>query len=69
MNYYSVSHRLIPRDSEKYSRLSANLVSARMAMTPERYTFYGLLVSLFGGIIFAVFGFFVSLTITMNPTG
>jgi len=70
MNFYSVAHRLVPRDSEKYSRLSANLVSARMAMTPERYAFYGLLVSLFGGIIFAVFGFFVSLTLTMSmPSG
>ena len=38
MSYYSVVHRLVPRDSDKYSSLSANLISARMAMTPERYT-------------------------------
>ena len=68
MNYYSVVHRLVPRDSDKYSALSANLISARMAMTPERYTFYGLVVSLLCGIVFAVFGFFVSITLTMTPT-
>jgi archaeal flagellar protein FlaJ len=67
MNYQSVSHWLLPRDSEKYSTLSANLVSARMAMTPERYVWYGLIISLLCGVVFAVFGFFVSLTITMNP--
>jgi flagellar protein FlaJ len=39
-----------------------------MAMTPERYTFYGLVVSLLCGIVFAVFGFFVSITLTMTPT-
>ena len=66
MNHYSVVHRLVPRDSDKYSALSASLISARMAMTPERYTWYGLLVSLLCGIVFAVFGFFVSVTITMN---
>ncbi|MEI6293354.1 MAG: type II secretion system F family protein, partial [Methanomicrobiales archaeon] len=67
MNYQSVSHRLLPRDSEKYSALSANLVSARMAITPERYVWYGLIISLLCGVVFAVFGFFISLTITMNP--
>ena len=67
MNYHSVSHRLLPRDSEKYAKLSANLVSARMAMTPERYVWYGLVVSLLCGALFAVFGFFVSLTLTMSP--
>ncbi len=67
MNYSSVSHRLLPRDSEKYSNLSANLVSARMAMTPERYVWYGFVISLLCGVMFAVFGFFVSLTLTMNP--
>jgi archaeal flagellar protein FlaJ len=69
MNYSSISHRLLPRDSEKYSNLSSNLVSARMAMTPERYIWYGLVVSLICGAIFAAFGFFVSMTITMNPPG
>jgi flagellar protein FlaJ len=39
-----------------------------MAMTPERYTRYGLIVSLLCGIVFAVFGYFVSITVTMSPT-
>lgn len=68
MNYYSIVHRLVPRDSEKYATLSASLVSARMAMTPERYTFYGLVVSLLCGLVFAVFGFFVSLSFTIKTT-
>jgi flagellar protein FlaJ len=67
MNHNSVVHRLVPRDSDKYSALSANLISARMAMTPERYTWYGLLVSVLCGVVFAVFGFFVSITITTSP--
>jgi len=68
MSHYSIVQRLVPRDSDKYSSLSANLISARMPMTPERYTRYGLIVSLLCGIVFAVFGYFVSITVTMSPT-
>ena len=70
MNYHSFVNRVVPRDSDKYLLLSANLISARMAMTPGRYAGYGLLVSLLGGIVFAVFGFFVSLTLMLSvPVG
>jgi len=66
MNYYPIVHRFISRDSEKYSRLSASLISARMPVTPERYTWYGLLLSLLCGVAFAIAGYFVSLNLTMN---
>ncbi|MEI7435108.1 MAG: type II secretion system F family protein, partial [Methanomicrobiales archaeon] len=68
MKYYPIVHRLVPRGSSKYSSLSANLISARMAMTPERYAGYGLIVSLLGGVVFAVFGFFVSLTLVLDTS-
>jgi flagellar protein FlaJ len=66
MNYYSVVRWLLPRDSLKYSALSANLVSARMAITPERYVRYDLIISLLCGVVFAVFGFFVTVTLTVS---
>ena len=69
MNSYSRCPRAGPRDSDKYSALSANLISARMAMTPERYTLYGLLSPLCG-VVFAIIGFFISFALTMSvPSG
>jgi len=64
----SLVHRLMPRGSDKYLRLNNDLISARMALTPERYTGYGLVASLICGVVFAIFGFFVSFTLIMNTT-
>ncbi len=64
----SLVHRLMPRGSDKYLRLNNDLISARMALTPERYTRYGLVASLICGVVFAIFGFFVSFTLIMNTT-
>ena len=69
MKIHGIAHFVIPEDSEKKARLSADLVSARMSYTPERYVFYGLILTLVSGFGFAALGYFLATSFTVSVPG
>lgn len=53
-------HQWIKRDPIRYNSLHAEMISARMGVTPDQYIWQSFRIALLTGIAFAFFGFFIS---------
>jgi flagellar protein FlaJ len=60
MNVYQIIRSRVEKDPLRYRSLSADLVSARLPFTIERYLWRGTVVSLLSGLFFALFGFWAA---------
>ncbi len=67
MNFYSVIHRHLERNPERHISLNAEILSARLPMTTERFLGLSIILSLLGGLLVAVFGFWASGIVVISP--
>ena len=55
----------IKRDPVRFSSLHADMISARIGVTPEQYVWRSLKISILMGLAFAALGFVASLSLTL----
>jgi len=58
-------YQWIKRDPVRFNSLHADMISARIGMTPEQYVWRAIQISLLAGIAFAALGFVASLSFTL----
>lgn len=66
MNLKTLVRSHVRRDPLRYHNLHADLVSARVGMTPDQYLWHSLKIAFFTGILFAVLGYVISVFITLR---
>ena len=60
-----IVYQWIKRDPVRFNSLHADMISARIGMTPQQYVWRALKTASLAGVAFAALGFFASLTLTL----
>ena len=66
MNARHYIRKWIQHDSLRYSRLHADLISVRTGLTLEQFLWRSIKIAFLVGFIFALFGFFISTSLTLQ---